>query len=109
MPLPRVTVVNIQSGAKREAAVWGYDNSLLYWPANLRKDGMPNQSRGPDGHLAKPGSVHIAHYAIYNANREAKAGPIRAQIADLQDQLVKLEQDLLAVYESNPEPDKGLG
>ena len=109
MALPRITVVSIRSGVKREAAVGGYANRSLYWPENLRKDGMNKLGWYANGFLAELGSTNLTHYAMYDASREAKADPIRAQIADLQDQIEKLERDLLAVYESNPEPDKGLG
>ena len=101
-PLPVITVVHIGRGDTKEASVAystmpGYDSSL-YWGSALRLDGRPNEARGRSGALADGRGVTLSHYAVYDAEREAKASPLRARIKELYDQAHKTETELLELY-----------
>ena len=101
-PLPISTVVNIATGAKREAAMKEvFGDIWLYWVENLRKDGRPNENRHHDADLVGPNTSY-AGFALYDEQRdqerEVRAAAIRAQIREKQNELATLQQSLRAVY-----------
>ena len=101
-PLPISTVVNIETGSWRDAAMKGtFGNIWLYWVDHLRKDGRPNESRYPDGSLMDANNPD-GSFALYDEQRdqerEVRAAAIRTQIREKQTELATLQQSLREVY-----------
>ena len=101
-PLPISTVINIETGSRRDAAMKeSFGDIWLYWIENLRKDGRPNESRRHDATLIDATNQY-GKFALYDEQRdwerEVKAAAIRAQIRAKQTELIRLQQSLTAVY-----------
>ena len=115
-PLPISTVVNIETGNKRDAAMQEvFGDIWLYWVETLRKDGRPNESRqhivtgilGLDATLIDAKNPY-GRYALYDEQRdqerEVRAAAIRTQIREKQDELATLQGSLKAVYTTKSGP-----
>ena len=101
-PLPISTVVNIETGSRREAAMKEtFGDIWLYGVESLRKDGRPNENRHHDAELIDAKNPY-GRFALYNEQRdqerEIRAAAIRAQIRANQNKLITLQQSLRAVY-----------
>ena len=101
-PLPISTVVNIETGSWRDAAMKEtFGDIWLYWVENLRKDGRPNENRYHDADLISAKTPY-GRFALYDEQRdqerEVRAAAIRTQIREKQNELATLQASLRAAY-----------
>lgn len=97
---PKLTrVVRIRSGEVIDAAIEADEWLSRIWrPEHLKKDGGFPLNRYADGGIARKGSICLQDWAIYQAEREAQAQPIRDHIVDLHTQIEQAERELLSIY-----------
>ena len=103
-----VKVVRIKDGRLEERCLFPseHGNQIVVWDSsNLRKDGQPNRTFAKMGTLVdKTTSHNEIHYgwsnlyALYVAEREAKAQDLRNTIHNLHEEIVKVEMRLLDLY-----------
>ena len=101
-PLPISTVVNIETGNQRDAAMEETLGDIwLYWVENLRKDGRPRENRYHDAALIDAKNPY-GRFALYDEHRdqerEVRATAIREQIRAKQAELATLQVSLRTVY-----------
>ena len=103
-----VKVVRIHEGKPVDAVIrpdYDGDGGQIWFPEHLKKDGGFPANRLPNGWLLSKRSINLSHYALYQADRETLANPIRERIEELRELMRGAESRLLDVYRVNKERD----